>query len=128
MSSTGSSSAAAASPSAVTLLGGCTATSNTSFFLTTTPTYRVHPLVIFSILDHYQRRNDGQARVVGTLLGQQLEGNVIEIKQAFPVPHEEEEESVSRARGETCAITPAEMHRTMECARLSDAGCSRTLC
>jgi translation initiation factor 3 subunit F len=90
-----SSSSAAAAPSAV-LLGGCTATSNSSFFLTTTPTYRVHPLVIFSILDHYQRRNDGQVRVVGTLLGQHIDGsNVIEIKQAFPVPHEEEEESAT---------------------------------
>lgn len=89
-------STSASSPAvSAALLGGCTAQSNTSFFLTTTPTYRVHPLVIFSILDHYQRRNDGQSRVVGTLLGQQLEGNVIEIKQAFPVPHEEEEESAT---------------------------------
>lgn len=83
------------SAAAATLLGGCTATSNSSFFLSNTPTYRVHPVVIFSILDHYQRRNDGQTRVVGTLLGQHHEGGVIEVKQAFPVPHEEEEESAT---------------------------------
>ena len=87
---------AAAPASQSSLLGGCTSASASSFFLTSTPTYRVHPLVIFSILDHYQRRNDGQTRVVGTLLGQQLEGGIIDVKQAFPVPHQEEAESVRR--------------------------------
>ena len=81
------------------MLGGCTATATPSFFLSSTPTYRVHPLVVFSVLDHYQRRNDGQTRVVGTLLGQQMENGVVEIKQAFPVPHQEEEESVSTQAG-----------------------------
>jgi hypothetical protein len=88
-------STAATAAAAAQMLGGCTATPTPSFFLSTTPTYRVHPLVVFSILDHYQRRNDGQTRVVGTLLGQQLDNGTVEVKQAFPVPHQEEEESVS---------------------------------
>jgi hypothetical protein len=88
------SSAAVAAPAAAALLNGCTSTPVPSFFLSSTPLYRVHPVVVFSILDHYQRRNDGQTRVVGTLLGQQNEAGIIEVKQAFPVPHQEEEESV----------------------------------
>jgi len=90
-----SSASAAAAPAAAALLNGCTAPSTPSFFLSSTPLYRVHPLVVFSILDHYQRRNDGQTRVVGTLLGQQVEPGVIEVKQAFPVPHQEEEEAAT---------------------------------
>jgi translation initiation factor 3 subunit F len=30
---------------------------------------RVHPLVLLSILDHYQRRSEKDGRVIGTLLG-----------------------------------------------------------
>jgi len=82
------------SASTASLLGGCTFPSSSSLFLASTPRYHVHPLVIFSILDHYHRRNVGQQRVVGTLLGS-VEGNVIEVKQAFPVPHQEEEDSAT---------------------------------
>ena len=31
--------------------------------------HQVDPLVLFNILDHFQRRNEGQDRVIGTLLG-----------------------------------------------------------
>ncbi|KAI3479480.1 hypothetical protein L1887_58498 [Cichorium endivia] len=34
---------------------------------------QVHPVALFSILDHYLRRNDGQHRVIGTLLGTRTE-------------------------------------------------------
>ncbi|CAO1618006.1 unnamed protein product [Sympodiomycopsis kandeliae] len=80
----------------------------------------VHPACLFSILDHYLRRNDNvpeanaeekadgeesaaQAgssssnarsnRVIGTLLGTQTESEV-EIKSCFAVPHHESEEQV----------------------------------
>ncbi len=52
---------------------------------------QVHPVALFSILDHYLRRNDGQHRVIGTLLGTRTESE-IEIKNCFAVPHLEDEE------------------------------------
>jgi len=55
--------------------------------------YRVQPVVVFSILDHYKRRNVGQRRVVGTLLGEK-KGNVVFIKNCFPVPHQEDDDQV----------------------------------
>jgi translation initiation factor 3 subunit F len=53
------------------------------------PTVKVHPVVIFSILDHYRRRNTGAKRVVGTLLGNKV-NNIIEVQACFAVPHTEE--------------------------------------
>lgn len=63
---------------------------------------KVHPVVIFNILDHFIRRNEGQDRVIGTLLGVNVEG-VIEIRNCFPVPHTE---------GEQVAVD-MQFHRTM---------------
>lgn len=47
----------------------------------------VHPLVVFSILDHYNRRADTK-RVLGTLLGVKSE-NAVEITNCFAIRHEE---------------------------------------
>ncbi len=58
-----------------------------------TSSYDVRPLVVFNILDHYQRRNADQNRVVGTLLGQRI-GNTIVVSNCFPVPHRETEDNV----------------------------------
>ncbi|CAO3572086.1 unnamed protein product [Mortierella alpina] len=45
----------------------------------------VNPLVFFSVLDHYLRRNAGQDRVIGTLLGVRSEdGTEVEIKGCYP--------------------------------------------
>jgi translation initiation factor 3 subunit F len=52
---------------------------------------KVHPVVIFNILDHFIRRTEGQDRVIGTLLGVNVEGT-IEIRNCFPVPHTEGEQ------------------------------------
>jgi len=57
----------------------------------TSPTCKVHPVVIFNILDHFIRRNEGQPRVIGTLTGINVEG-IIEIRNSFPVPHTEGEQ------------------------------------
>ncbi|KDN38950.1 Mov34-domain-containing protein [Tilletiaria anomala UBC 951] len=56
----------------------------------------VHPVALFSILDHYlRRRADAEdARVIGTLLGTRTESEV-EIRSAFAVPHDETEDQVS---------------------------------
>ncbi|KAK9479922.1 hypothetical protein V1514DRAFT_326881 [Lipomyces japonicus] len=48
----------------------------------------VHPQALFSILDQTLRRNEGQERVIGTLLGTRSEdGTEIEVKSSFAVPH-----------------------------------------
>ncbi|KAK3804937.1 MAG: maintenance of mitochondrial structure and function-domain-containing protein [Benniella sp.] len=65
----------------------------------------VNPLVFFSILDHYLRRNAGQDRVIGTLLGVRSEdGAEVEIKGCYPVPHLETQDQVE---------VDMEYHRTM---------------
>jgi len=56
--------------------------------------YKLHPVVVFSILDAYKRRNDGQDRVLGTLLGERR-GNEVFITNAFRVPHGEEGDQVA---------------------------------
>ena len=33
---------------------------------------RVHPVVLFSIVDSYERRNEDAKRVIGTLLGMKM--------------------------------------------------------
>eukprot|EP00658_Telonema_sp_P-2_P004036 TRINITY_DN11511_c0_g2_i13.p1 TRINITY_DN11511_c0_g2~~TRINITY_DN11511_c0_g2_i13.p1 ORF type:complete len:315 (+),score=99.59 TRINITY_DN11511_c0_g2_i13:88-1032(+) len=55
---------------------------------------KVHPSVIFTILDHHSRRKEGQDRVIGTLLGTKTDG-VVEIQNCFPVPHTEHEDQVA---------------------------------
>jgi translation initiation factor 3 subunit F len=60
----------------------------------------IHPLVLFHILDHHNRRNDAGSRVIGTLLGRRVEddggasgasssGATVQITNAFSVPHAE---------------------------------------
>lgn len=60
------------------------------------------PLVVFSVLDHWMRRSEGQDRVIGTLLGANNDGQ-LEITNCFPVPHTE---------GETVGID-MDFHKTM---------------
>ena len=55
---------------------------------------QVHPVVLFSIVDHYSRRETGQERVIGTLLGTETDGK-IEVCSGFPVPHTETDEQVA---------------------------------
>lgn len=55
---------------------------------------RVYPAVLLTICDAYVRRSSKQNRVVGTLLGQIIDGTV-EVKSCYAVPHIEAPESVS---------------------------------
>lgn len=56
----------------------------------------VHPLVLLHILDHHRRRPAGSARVIGTLLGRfDDSGVLVEITNAFAVPHAERGEEVA---------------------------------
>lgn len=54
----------------------------------------VEPVVLFSVVDHYSRREVGQDFVIGTLLGTE-EGGVITICSSFPVPHTEVEDQIA---------------------------------
>lgn len=55
---------------------------------------RVHPLVVFQILDRAQRRAEDQERVIGSLLGR-VENGVAEITGSFAVPHLESQDEVA---------------------------------
>ena len=63
----------------------------------------IHPVALFSILDHYLRRTDAQERVIGTLLGTRTETE-IEVHSCFAVLHSETSEQVA---------VDMDYHRTM---------------
>eukprot|EP00922_Rhytidocystis_sp_ex-Travisia-forbesii_P002632 GHVS01003899.1.p1 GENE.GHVS01003899.1~~GHVS01003899.1.p1 ORF type:complete len:357 (+),score=87.44 GHVS01003899.1:118-1188(+) len=48
---------------------------------------RVHPVVVFTILDGYVRREDEQDYVIGTLMGVVSEGNVVDVTDCFVDRH-----------------------------------------
>jgi len=48
--------------------------------------------VLFSILDHYIRREESQERVIGTLLGVSLDDGVVHVTNCFTVPHTEKDQ------------------------------------
>ncbi|KAL5012721.1 hypothetical protein ScPMuIL_011272 [Solemya velum] len=54
----------------------------------------VHPVILFSIVDSYERRNEDAKRVIGTLLGT-CEKGVVEVTNCFAVPHNESEDEVA---------------------------------
>ena len=54
----------------------------------------VHPVVLFSIVDGFERRSEDAKRVIGTLL-ESVEKSSIEIRSSFGVPHNESQDEVS---------------------------------
>lgn len=66
-----------------------------SLFRTEISLVTVHPVALFSILDHYLRRKDEQARVIGTLLGTVSDSGEVEVRSSFAVPHSESEQQVA---------------------------------
>ncbi|XP_063385364.1 eukaryotic translation initiation factor 3 subunit F [Cydia fagiglandana] len=54
---------------------------------------KVHPVVLFQIVDAYERRNADSHRVIGTLLGTCDKG-VVEVTNCFCVPHKEHADQV----------------------------------
>jgi len=58
------------------------------------PSCNVEPVVLFNIVDHYSRRDQGQDFVVGTLLGTE-ENGVVTVCSCFPVPHTEVEDQIA---------------------------------
>jgi translation initiation factor 3 subunit F len=57
----------------------------------------VYPVAValFSILDHFLRRKNEQARVIGTLLGTTSDSGEVEVRSSFAVPHSENEQQVA---------------------------------
>ncbi|XP_029435350.1 eukaryotic translation initiation factor 3 subunit F [Rhinatrema bivittatum] len=55
---------------------------------------KVHPVVLSSIVDSYERRNEGAGRVIGTLLGT-VDKHSVEVTNCFSVPHNESEDEVA---------------------------------
>jgi len=49
----------------------------------------IHPVVLFSILENYIRREDGIDRVIGTLLGFFGSDGIVQITNCYTVPHNE---------------------------------------
>eukprot|EP01038_Epipyxis_sp_PR26KG_P007098 gene7098-9685_t len=58
------------------------------------PKIRVHPTVIFSILNNYSRRSNRDSRVIGTLLGEVKDG-IVEVSDCFAVPHKERNDEIT---------------------------------
>uniref|UniRef100_A0A0K8TQX1 Eukaryotic translation initiation factor 3 subunit F n=1 Tax=Tabanus bromius TaxID=304241 RepID=A0A0K8TQX1_TABBR len=56
-------------------------------------TLRVHPVVLFQIVDAYERRNADSNRVIGTLLGS-VDKGIVEVTNCFCVPHKEHDDQV----------------------------------
>jgi hypothetical protein len=56
---------------------------------------KVQPVVLLNICDSFIRRNEGQVRVIGALLGT-VTDNVVDVKNCYAVPHNESAEQVSR--------------------------------
>jgi len=52
---------------------------------------KVHPVVVFSILDQYARKEKTD-RVIGALLGNISPDGVVEIKNSYQVPHTEDDQ------------------------------------
>jgi hypothetical protein len=50
---------------------------------------RVHPSVVFTILDAFVRRPESATRAIGTLLGYVAEGNILQVTDAFTVVHQD---------------------------------------
>uniref|UniRef100_A0A1L8DSB2 Eukaryotic translation initiation factor 3 subunit F n=1 Tax=Nyssomyia neivai TaxID=330878 RepID=A0A1L8DSB2_9DIPT len=61
-------------------------------------TVRVHPVVLFQIVDAYERRNADSQRVIGTLLGTADKG-IVEVTNCFCVPHKEHDDQVEAELG-----------------------------
>ncbi|EHB06128.1 Eukaryotic translation initiation factor 3 subunit F [Heterocephalus glaber] len=55
---------------------------------------RLRPVILASIVDSYERRNEGATRVIRTLLGT-VDKHSVEVTNCFSVPHNESEDEVA---------------------------------
>jgi len=52
-------------------------------------TCRMHPVAVLKILNAYVRRQEGEDRSIGTLVGCVTEGSIVDIYDSFPVIHKD---------------------------------------
>ena len=71
---------------------------------------KLHPTVVFSVLNNFVRRSDRETRVIGTLLGTITNG-VIEITECFGVPHMEKKDELFVAINKDYHKTMYNFHR-----------------
>lgn len=55
---------------------------------------QMHPVALFSIVDSYERRQETDKRVIGSLLGVQTEPGLVEVMSGYAVPHNETTDEV----------------------------------
>ena len=65
----------------------------------------IHPVALFSIVDSYERRQESDKRVIGTLLGVKTQPGVVEVLSGYAVPHNETTEEVYKGVWGDCGIT-----------------------
>lgn len=63
----------------------------------------VEPVVLMTVCDAFIRRNEGQERVIGAVLGK-LKDGVMTISTCFAVPHMEQGEVCGEARFSTARL------------------------
>jgi hypothetical protein len=71
---------------------------------------KLHPTVVFSVLNNFVRRSDRETRVIGTLLGTVTNG-CIEITECFGVPHMEKKDELFVAINKDYHKTMYNFHR-----------------
>lgn len=59
----------------------------------------VHPVALFSIVDSYERRQESDKRVIGSLLGVKTQPGLVEVMSGYAVPHNETADEVGVAVG-----------------------------
>lgn len=60
---------------------------------------QIHPVALFSMVDSYERRQEMDKRVIGSLLGVKPEPGLVEIMSGYAVPHNETSDEVGVAVG-----------------------------
>jgi len=58
------------------------------------PKVNLHATAVFGILNHFMRRTDRDARVIGTLLGRRGDDRTVEVTDCFGVPFLEKEDEL----------------------------------
>lgn len=71
---------------------------------------KLHPTIVFSVLNNFVRRSDRETRVIGTLLGTVTNG-CIEITECFGVPHMEKKDELFVAINKDYHKTMYNFHR-----------------
>lgn len=64
----------------------------------------IHPVALFSIVDSYERRQEGDKRVIGSLLGVKRQPGLVEIMSGYAVPHNETKDEVGGGGSNGCNV------------------------